>query len=494
MSKSVSPRMAYLKLRGRAYYLNYPIPGELRHHYPTKSGKHQTHVVEALGTGDPEAAYRAKLPRITRIEAEFRALRRKATGPAEDETMERARMWRDSRRTAAEADDYHSMEAIDLQVSDEAELLAAKGGAAEQLAQSFVRITGGAETIKEACEDWLGRDILPARTQAKYRTAVTEFVTFMGEVPLLADMTRDNAVRYADWLNKEGRSQRTSKLVPLSPNSKRDRLMALSAFWTKWLYPRRKTTERLNPWSRLEVTQVPTASDIPWDDLGNTGRPKRREYFDEAELLAIMDAPGPDPRKAKYGKALIIEVLTLGLLTGCRPDEVCSLRLKHVRPIEGGYTLAFDDPKNDESVRTIPVLHPIAVDLLKRRIGDRKAPAEQLFPELRPKKGNDNLYELVGRAISRHLQRATGLAEGKVPYCTRHTFLTEVGNHEGINDHALKRYVGHKPPGMTDAHYRAVPMHALRTIAGKAKYPPKVEQAMAAQLGVVLPESTAEAA
>lgn len=488
MSKPQPPRLAYLKKRGHKFYLNYPIPEELRTHFPTESGKLKTHIVEALGTGDPDEAYRRKVARIVHIEAEFRAHRRKVTAP-QDETLERAKAWRQSIQAAKARGDHDLADALELAAVDEAERIHERTGESEAglaMAQAFVRVSEGAATIMEEAEEWLGRGVLPVRTQAKYRTAVAEFVAFLGGVPLLTDINRDNAIRYADWLNKEGKSQRTNKLVPLSYNSKRDRLMALSAFWSTWLYKRRKCTEQHNPWSRLEVTKAPTTSDLQWDSLDNTGRPKRREFFDEAEILAILDAPGPTPGKAKYSKALILEVLTLGLLTGARPDEVCSLSLRFVREVEGGYTLHFDDPKNDESVRTIPVLHPIAVALLKRRIGDRSTPTDQLFPELRPKRGHDNLYELVGRAISRHLQRATGLAEGKVPYCTRHTFVTEVGNHEGINDHALKRYVGHKPPGMTDERYRSVPMPALRAIAAKAKYPQRVEQAMAAHLGLSL--------
>lgn len=345
-----------------------------------------------------------------------------------------------------------------------------------------MKVASGTKTLLETFNEWLGSSTLPTRTREKYRTALTEFSTFIGGTPLIADMNRDNAIRYVDWLNSEARSQRTKAMVPLSYHTKRDRVGALSAFWNKGISGRGKTTERVSPWSKLHVTDTPTASTVVWDSTGNT-KPKRREAFEEEELAAIFDAPAPRAgANLRYSKQVLLEVFTLALLTGARPDEICSLVLLDIRPISGGYTFNFTETKDD---RKIPVVHPIAVALVARRINAREAPDAQLFAEFRPKKGATNMYELVGRSLNRHLDRATGLAAEAVPYAARHTFATWVGDDmTGITDHALKRYIGHKPEGMTDKAYRGVKPQALLAVAAKVQFPESIEQRMRAELAL----------
>ena len=50
-----------------------------------------------------------------------------------------------------------------------------------------------------------------------------------------------------------------------------------------------------------------------------------------------------------------------------------------------------------------------------------------------------------------------------------------MGNLEGIKDHALKRYIGHKPEGMTDKHYRSVRPEDLLAVAKEVKLSESVE-------------------
>jgi integrase len=148
------------------------------------------------------------------------------------------------------------------------------------------------------------------------------------------------------------------------------------------------------------------------------------------------------------------------------------------------YLLTFEDGKNSESDRRIPVVHPLAVSVLERRIGKRTDKAALLFEEFRPKKSGESSYELVGRALARHLQRAADLAPGAVPYCTRHTLQSRMGNREDIKDAVMQQYVGHKPQGMTDKHYRNISMDSLLAFAKKVRYPAKIEARIREELGI----------
>jgi integrase len=487
MTVSKNPKMQYLKQRGGAWYLNHPIPKDVQGAYLTSGGKTQTHIVRALGTTDVKEAYRRKLVMLPALMAEFEQRKREVRGIVPSDLAE-AIAFRDQLREASNADNFTLADTLATVITDRAERIHRDGGQTAQSLQKarvFVRIAEGAETLTEAFEDWLGRGNLPLRTRAKYRTALDEFVSFIGGAALIADMNRQNAIRYVDWLNAEGRSQRTKKVVPLSYNSKRDRVMALSAFWNKGLSARGKTTDPSNPWSKLEVTEKPTSPATRWDSLGSAGRPKRRQGFDDADLLAILAAPGPRQSSAtKYTKRTIVEVLTLGLLTGARPDEVCSLKLGDVRKTKEGYILNVEDAKNEDSDRRVPLVHPLAVKLINRRIGKRRNPGEQLFEEFRPKQGHESMYELVGRALSRHLRRAEGITGEYVPYCTRHTLQSLMGNREDIKDAVMQRYVGHRPTGMTDKHYREISAESLLAFARKVRYSPKVERRMAEELGI----------
>jgi integrase len=382
---------------------------------------------------------------------------------------------------------------VDTLAQDRAEEIFTEGGktpAAWKAAQTFYKVSTGSETLMEVFEDYLSKADLPERTRKKYRTAVEEFVAFLGDGHhLVGAMNKKNALAYVDWLNAEGRSKRTKAVVPLSKNSKRDRIMALSVFWNQGLFLRGRAPEPVNPWAKLKPTEKPTASAIKWDNKGNTGRPQRRSGFDDEELLAILDAPGPsEGRKTVYAKRTLMEVFCLGLITGARPDELCSLRLKNIREHSGAFWLNIDDPKNEDSIRRIPVVHSLGQGILRRRVGDRKDGQAQLFEEFRAKKGHDSLYELVGRALSRHLQRAADIAENAVPYCTRHTLQTNMVARPEVKGVVLERYVGHKPSTTAGRHYLTITPSMLLDFARLVSYAPDVEARMAQELGIEAPQ------
>ncbi|MBL0917692.1 MAG: hypothetical protein IBJ14_03235 [Hydrogenophaga sp.] len=107
-----------------------------------------------------------------------------------------------------------------------------------------------------------------------------------------------------------------------------------------------------------------------------------------------------------------------------------------------------------------------------------------MLDELAALGNGESLYELIGRALGRHLDRAAGLPPSAVPYAARHTFATMVGNMEGVKDHALKRYIGHKPENMTDKHYRGVRAEDLFAVASKVALPPRAEKRMREELSL----------
>jgi hypothetical protein len=59
-----------------------------------------------------------------------------------------------------------------------------------------------------------------------------------------------------------------------------------------------------------------------------------------------------------------------------------------------------------------------------------------------------------------------------------------MGNREDVKDAVMQRYVGHRPTGMTDKHYREISAESLMSFAQKVRYPAKVEKRMELELGL----------
>ena len=89
----------YTRLRGGKLYLNLPIPADLRPQFPTASGKPRTHIVEALGTGDPTEGRRLARLRVAHWVQGFDSKRtgHRAELPSE---QRRANEFREAVRTA----------------------------------------------------------------------------------------------------------------------------------------------------------------------------------------------------------------------------------------------------------------------------------------------------------------------------------------------------------------------------------------------------------
>jgi len=76
----------YTRRRGGKYYLNLRVPADVRMHFPTATGGHRTHIVEALGTGDALAARRLAIERQAHWALRFADLRRVGAGAGGSES------------------------------------------------------------------------------------------------------------------------------------------------------------------------------------------------------------------------------------------------------------------------------------------------------------------------------------------------------------------------------------------------------------------------
>lgn len=173
-------------------------------------------------------------------------------------------------------------------------------------------------------------------------------------------------------------------------------LSSLRSFWT-WLEAAGEAES--NPWAGMSRGLKKLARKEA------KARGEKRP-FTEQEMLALLtgEPNSRDPRMV----LMLHDVFRLGLLTGARQNELCSLTVGRVvvpdNPEElWGIEVTEDVGKTDNSVRTIP-LHPLVRPIIERRLKAAKGTGEPdapLFPEC-PPGGEDNKR---GWTFSKHFLR-----------------------------------------------------------------------------------------
>ncbi len=456
-------RTLHLKQRGGVYWLKLAIPRALRTRYLTKSGKPRTHVEESLHTGDLDEANRRKHARIAYWQVQFASTRHAHAG-REGGDAESPGTWRREIRAALAAGDDDGAEIMGGLAIDEAERIAARAGT-EEAKRWAALATTTAPTLNEAFDDWLGVSDFNAATQGKYRAALREFLAFLEADDETPQRVNDAMARaYVRWLNDEATTPGGEKL---SKAAKQSRMNALSGLWR-----------------HLERTGGAPRGSNPWLDHKLTDRkraPKRR-YTDD-ELLAFVN--GPEVRggdATHYPKRTLVELFALGLYTGARLNELCERKLGDVEPIRGGYNLHIRKAKTKAGERVLPIVHPIPVAILKRRIGKRTAPDAQLFAEFIPGGPMQQLSWHAQKALGRYRDKV-GLPAEVDFHSTRRQFASQA-ELLGIDPLAAERYFGHKPAGLMRGLYAKGSDEAMRKVANAITYPPKVETAIRRALGI----------
>jgi integrase len=467
------PRMKYLIRRGNTLHARLAIPRELRPLYGNA-----THKQEALGTGDLATADRVKHAHIAEWQREFARKQRQASGALAPDIQE-AHAFREEIRAAANEPyhdprdpygEHHPAEMLRGFAQERAEEIEQNAG--YPVAKRWYDLATKYEraTLQESLRDWLDTGKHRTATKMQYRHAVKEMLAHLklnGDA-LPEHVDRDMAKTYVRWLDTEAKGQRGL----LAYGTKLGRLMALHSFWQ---YLGRNDAASVNP----------------WEDLAHllTGKKERHTHGDEmkhghteAQLLSLINGPDiPDNHRTLYPKRTLIELYALGSYTGCRLNELCSLTLADVEKTRQGYTIHIRKSKSPNGVRSLPVTHATPCAVLKRRIGKRKDPKEQLFEEFKLG-GVGKLSANVQKALGRYRDRV-GIPPEVDFHSTRRDLLTLL-EAKGVNAIWLARYAGHKLPGVTFGVYAQVTPASLLEVANAVTYPKKVEDAFRKALDI----------
>lgn len=299
-------------------------------------------------------------------------------------------------------------------------------------------------------EKWISTSSLKT-VQFQRRQAYNELRTYLGRDMEPAQVTGGVAAAYVD----------TRLLTSAdSTSTKRRKLSALGAFW-EWMASRRYVSRGSNPWRGFRLKEA-----------NSPGKPVKRPYTD-SELRKLFSGSPTYPA--------LREVMALGLFTGARIDEICSLRQGDIRLEPEAAYIAIRQSKTRAGVRTLAVAHPVPLDVIKQRCNTTMPATSQLFPELKGGGYDKKLSWHVGQAFRYH-RNGRGLDGTTDFHSLRRTFVTRLEN-LGVDQVHIARYVGHSLPTLAFKLYSGgATEHTQRATAAAVAFPPEVEAAVRAFL------------
>lgn len=312
----------YLQKVGGTYYARVRVPRTLEKYLG------QSHIRRTLKTGERAEANRRKHAVVGRIKAELARLRL-APGTKDERgiSFAEAKRWRESLLAAENDSDENLHGTIQDLVIDKAEQLERLYGS-DKAKRWYKAATAITDTLRELMEKWLDVSDYKASTKSGHRKAISEVLEFIGnEHATPSDITRKVALSYIDTtLTQRG----------LAHTTLRDKLVSLGGFWA-WMASREAVAPGVNPWTGHKLSKQQ-----------NKGtRPPKRSYSD-GELLKLLT--GNDKVKGWPTYSYLPDLMILGLFTGAREEELCSLTAQAVEVTRGLCVLNITDSKTKAGI------------------------------------------------------------------------------------------------------------------------------------------------
>lgn len=437
----------YLQKVGGTYYARVRVPRTLEKYIG------QTHIRRTLHTGEKAEANRRKHAVVGNIKGELARLRKSPMKPDERGiSFAEAKQWRESLLAAENADNAEQRETIQTLVIDKAEQLERLYGT-EKASRWYKAATITTDTLSELMDKWLHVSDYKPSTKAGHRKALAEVLAFVrNEHAPPSDITRKVALSYIDTdLTQRG----------LAHSTIRDRLVSLGGFWS-WMASREAVPPGVNPWTGHKVSK----------QQNKGSRPPKRSYTD-AELLRLL--AGNEKVKAWPTYSYLPDLLILGMFTGAREDELCSLTAQDIEAGRGQCVMHIKDSKTKAGIRFVAVAHAAPLAVLKRRMKGLKGSA-QVFPELTPGGLDKKLSSSAVKAYGRY-RRACDVPDGTDFHSYRRNVIT-VLEAAGVGQVPIARFVGHRVGTMAGDTYSAGGSRAGAIETAKmVRYGAKVEAA-----------------
>lgn len=445
-SKRSSPDQ-YLQRVGGTYYARVRVPRTLEKYVG------QTHLRKSLGTGDRATANRLKHSVVGSIKAELAQLRSNPTERASHGiSFTDALQWKASLKAAEQADDDRQAAVIRDLIHDKAGEHERLHGTAKAVKWHRAAITTS-DTLSDLMAQRLAVSDYRESTKAGHRKALSEVLLFVeNDHAVPADITLKVALKFLDTdLTQRGLAHATIG----------DRLISLGGFW-QWMAGREAVPKGFNPWAGHKVSKEK-----------NKGRSPPKRTYTDPELLRLIAGNAKVSGWPTY--AYLPDLVVLGLFTGARIDELCSLTVAVIQQNKSHYVLHIADSKTKAGIRYVVITHAAPSAVLKRRLKGLKG-AAPLFPELTAGGLDSKLSSSAVKAYGRY-RRACGVPDGTDFHSYRRNVITALES-AGVGQVPIARFVGHKVGTMAGDTYSAGGSiaNALAT-SRKIRYGAKIEAA-----------------
>lgn len=272
------------------------------------------------------------------------------------------------------------------------------------------RATGALVGFTDYLEEWLAASNLSDKTKDMHRSAIDRFAT---EFKTTQAVTRAEVRRWvARQTNEYGLTPKTLQRI----------LSGIRGYW-RYLQSIEVVSDEHEPFLRLDVSRSakrrnPKAARLP---------------FEPKDVVNLLNAA------VKIGDGQLADLIRLGMWTGCRIDEICSLRAKDVHD---GY-FSIKDAKTSAGWRDVPIhskLKPTVNRLLKDSDDDH------VLSGLTANKYGDR-SNAIGKRFGR-LKADHGFDRRHVFHSIRKTVVTILEN-AGVPENVVADIVGHEKTTMT---------------------------------------------
>lgn len=187
----------------------------------------------------------------------------------------------------------------------------------------------------------------------------------------------------------------------------------------------------------------------------------KREPITEKELKII---------KAAIGKEQYADYVYAHCFLGFRPGEFLALKKSDLQTIDGQLAIVGGSKTEAGRDRCVPV--PAAIrDIIDLRV--RQKGTDLLFPRMDIQHDcvlgwKPMTHDYYNKHVFKPLMQKLGIAEGKVPYCARHTYADKLKQAKG-DEAAKAKLMGHTEYAFTQVAYQSVTPKDLKTIAKSIK-------------------------
>jgi integrase len=191
-----------------------------------------------------------------------------------------------------------------------------------------------------------------------------------------------------------------------------------------------------------------------------------REAFTPTEVAKALNAIPKDDSQLQA-------VLSIGMYTGMRIEEICSLKASDVVDIEDIECISIKDAKTAKGNRKVPIhshLLPLIDSLLETARGDaEEIPKDAyLISGLTLNKYGDR-SNAVGKRFGR-LKTTLGFDSKKVFHSVRHCVVTQL-DRAGYRETAIADLVGHENASQTSRYSEGQEVKELKKMVESIQYP-----------------------